>query len=141
MKPRVRFAPSPTGYLHIGGARTALFNWLYARHAGGTFILRIEDTDQVRSSEASAQGMLQDMTWLGLTWDQGPVIGHGSPPPPAASRLIGRDLGEMRASRWRLPQAVHARHGTRAARRECDRGFRPASRTGPASLIARLQEP
>jgi glutamyl-tRNA synthetase len=72
-----RFAPSPTGYLHVGSARTAYYSWLFARHAGGSFLLRIEDTDQARSSEASAQGILQDMTWLGLTWDEGPIIAHG----------------------------------------------------------------
>jgi nondiscriminating glutamyl-tRNA synthetase len=71
---RVRFAPSPTGYLHIGGARTALFNWLYARHMGGTFILRIEDTDEVRSTGESVNGILQSMRWLGLDWDEGPVF-------------------------------------------------------------------
>ena len=72
-KVRVRFAPSPTGYLHIGGARTALFNWLYARHEGGQFILRIEDTDQIRSTEASTRAILDAMTWLGLNWDEGPI--------------------------------------------------------------------
>ena len=70
--PRVRFAPSPTGYLHVGGARTALFNWLFARHTGGTFILRIEDTDFERSSEAMVEGILDGMRWLGLNWDEGP---------------------------------------------------------------------
>ncbi|MDE3200155.1 MAG: glutamate--tRNA ligase [Acidobacteriota bacterium] len=70
--PRVRFAPSPTGYLHVGGARTALFNWLFARHTGGTLILRIEDTDFERSSEAMVEGILDGMRWLGLTWDEGP---------------------------------------------------------------------
>jgi len=69
---RVRFAPSPTGYLHLGGARTALFNWLYARHFGGTFILRIEDTDIERSTKESVEGILQGMEWLGLDWDEGP---------------------------------------------------------------------
>jgi glutamyl-tRNA synthetase len=72
MKPRVRFAPSPTGYLHIGGARTALFNWLYARHHGGTFVLRIEDTDQARSTPESLQAILDGLTWLGIDWDEGP---------------------------------------------------------------------
>ncbi|HET7103598.1 MAG TPA: glutamate--tRNA ligase [Terracidiphilus sp.] len=70
--PRVRFAPSPTGYLHVGGARTALFNWLFARHTGGTFILRIEDTDFERSSEEMTSGILEGMRWLGLDWDEGP---------------------------------------------------------------------
>jgi glutamyl-tRNA synthetase len=71
---RVRFAPSPTGYLHVGGARTALFNWLFARHTGGTFILRIEDTDFERSSDAMVAGILEGMTWLGLDWDEGPFF-------------------------------------------------------------------
>ena len=70
--PRVRFAPSPTGYLHVGGARTALFNWLFARHTGGTLILRIEDTDFERSSEEMVEGILEGMRWLGLNWDEGP---------------------------------------------------------------------
>jgi len=70
--PRVRFAPSPTGYLHVGGARTALFNWLFARHFGGTLILRIEDTDFERSSEEMVEGILTGMRWLGLNWDEGP---------------------------------------------------------------------
>jgi glutamyl-tRNA synthetase len=72
--PRVRFAPSPTGYLHVGGARTALFNWLFARHTGGTFILRIEDTDFERSSEAMVEGILDGMRWIGLDWDEGPFF-------------------------------------------------------------------
>jgi glutamyl-tRNA synthetase len=72
--PRIRFAPSPTGYLHVGGARTALFNWLFARHTGGIFILRIEDTDFERSSEDMVQGILDGMRWLGLEWDEGPFF-------------------------------------------------------------------
>src|ERR1700749_1104543 len=72
--PRVRFAPSPTGYLHVGGARTALFNWLFARHASGVFILRIEDTDFERSSEDMVEGILDGMRWLGLHWDEGPFF-------------------------------------------------------------------
>ena len=74
LKPRVRFAPSPTGYLHVGGARTALFNWLFARHTGGTLILRIEDTDFERSSEAMVEGIVEGMRWLGLDWDEGPFF-------------------------------------------------------------------
>jgi glutamyl-tRNA synthetase len=73
MKARVRFAPSPTGFLHIGGARTALFNWLYARHTGGTFILRIEDTDVARNSQEAVDVILNGLRWLGLDWDEGPV--------------------------------------------------------------------
>jgi glutamyl-tRNA synthetase len=71
---RVRFAPSPTGYLHVGGARTALFDWLIARHQGGKFILRIEDTDVERSSQEMVEGILQGMRWLGLDWDEGPFF-------------------------------------------------------------------
>ena len=73
-KIRTRFAPSPTGFLHIGGARTALFNWLYTKRHGGTFVLRIEDTDQARSTEESTQAILDAMTWLGLNWDEGPYF-------------------------------------------------------------------
>lgn len=72
---RVRFAPSPTGYLHIGGARTALFNWLYARHHGGTFILRVEDTDTQRNSQEAIDVILKGLRWLGLDWDEGPTSG------------------------------------------------------------------
>jgi glutamyl-tRNA synthetase len=69
---RVRFAPSPTGFFHIGSARTALFNWLYARHTGGTFILRIEDTDQARNSEQFLKLIYDSLSWLGMDWDEGP---------------------------------------------------------------------
>ena len=72
--PRVRFAPSPTGYLHVGGARTALFNWLFARHTGGTHVLRIEDTDRERSTPEHTQVILDGLTWLGITWDEGPYF-------------------------------------------------------------------
>ncbi|MDR1907076.1 MAG: glutamate--tRNA ligase [Puniceicoccales bacterium] len=72
---RVRFAPSPTGFFHIGGARTALFNWLYARHIGGTFILRIEDTDRERHVEEATDVILGGMRWLGMDWDEGPEVG------------------------------------------------------------------
>ena len=80
MKPRVRFAPSPTGFLHIGGARTALFNWLYARHTGGTFILRIEDTDAARNTQEAVNVILNGLRWLGLDWDEGPVSGDANGP-------------------------------------------------------------
>ena len=75
MSVRVRFAPSPTGYLHIGGARTALFNWLYARHTGGKFVLRVEDTDEARNSQEAIDVIIKSMKWLGLDWDEGPVDG------------------------------------------------------------------
>jgi len=80
MKARVRFAPSPTGFLHIGGARTALFNWLYARHTGGTFILRIEDTDAARNTQEAVNVILDGLRWLGLDWDEGPINADATGP-------------------------------------------------------------
>ena len=80
MKCRVRFAPSPTGFLHIGGARTALFNWLYARHTGGVFILRIEDTDAARNSQEAVAVILDGLRWLGLDWDEGPLTADATGP-------------------------------------------------------------
>jgi glutamyl-tRNA synthetase len=87
MSVRVRFAPSPTGYLHIGGARTALFNWLYARRHGGTFVLRIEDTDTERSSWEMVSGIVDGLRWLGLDWDEGPDIGGPHAPYFQSQRL------------------------------------------------------
>src|SRR5256886_15118334 len=74
MTMRLRFAPSPTGALHIGGARTALFNWLLARHEGGELVLRIEDTDRERSTPENVEQILDSLAWLGLDWDEGPVL-------------------------------------------------------------------
>ncbi len=85
--PRVRFAPSPTGYLHVGGARTALFNYLYARRHGGVFVLRIEDTDTERSSVEMVTGILDGLRWLGLTWDEGPDVGGPHDPYFQSARL------------------------------------------------------
>ncbi|MFT5233731.1 MAG: glutamyl-tRNA synthetase [Candidatus Krumholzibacteriia bacterium] len=98
--PRVRFAPSPTGFLHVGGARTALFNWLYARSQGGTFVLRIEDTDQERSTEESYAAILRGMEWLGLDWDEGPHAGGDHGPYLQSERLsIYREqLEKLKAS-------------------------------------------
>ena len=96
MPARVRFAPSPTGYLHVGGARTALFNWLFARRNGGTFILRIEDTDVDRSSVEMVDGILDGMRWLGLTWDEGPGVGGPHAPYYQSQRLAQyRDMAEQ----------------------------------------------
>src|SRR3979411_3409837 len=72
---RVRFAPSPTAYLHIGGARTALFNWLFTRHHGGKLVLRVEDTDKARNTEEAAAAIYEGLRWLGLEWDEGPHVG------------------------------------------------------------------
>lgn len=114
---RVRFAPSPTGYLHVGGARTALFNWLLARHTGGTFVLRIEDTDMERSSDAMVQGILDGMRWLGLTWDEGPEVGG-----PHAPYFQSQRLDRYRAVAAQLVQSGHAYYDYRTA----------AARTKPA---------
>ncbi len=85
--PRLRFAPSPTGYLHVGGARTALFNWLYARRHGGVFVLRIEDTDVERSQAEMVTGILDGLRWLGIDWDEGPEIGGPHAPYYQSQRL------------------------------------------------------
>lgn len=102
---RVRFAPSPTGHLHVGNARTALFNWLLARGSGGTFILRIEDTDIERSTEASEQAILEDLRWLELHWDEGPDVGGPYGPYRQSERLyLYRSYAE------RLVRESHAYH-------------------------------
>ncbi|MEZ4221161.1 MAG: glutamate--tRNA ligase [Polyangiaceae bacterium] len=94
--PRVRFAPSPSGYLHIGGARTALFNWLWARSQGGSFVLRIEDTDQDRSSLESVRAILDALRWLGLDWDEGPEVdGPHAPYFQSERKALYRDAAEQ----------------------------------------------
>src|SRR5436190_2821966 len=102
---RVRFAPSPTGWLHVGGARTAYFNWAFARKYGGAFVVRIEDTDAERSSELSERGVLDDLRWLGLAWDEGPDRGGPHGPYRQSERLAlyaehaGRLLAQGKAYR------------------------------------------
>src|SRR5690606_41708000 len=92
---RTRYAPSPTGYLHVGGARTALFNWLFARHHGGKFILRIEDTDLVRSTEESTRAIIEALKWLKIDWDDGPGVGGLYGPYADSERLqIYRESAE-----------------------------------------------
>src|SRR5262245_28504247 len=94
-KPRLRCAPSPTGYLHLGGVRTALFNWLWARKTGGTFVLRIEDTDRERSTADNEELIYRDMRWLGLRWDEGPTVGGPFGPYKQMERLgIYKEFGE-----------------------------------------------
>ncbi len=100
---RVRFAPSPTGHLHVGNARTALFNWLLARGQGGTFVLRLEDTDEARSTVASAEGILEDLRWLGIDWHEGPDRGGEFGPYRQTERLA-----VYRAYADRLRDAGHA---------------------------------
>jgi glutamyl-tRNA synthetase len=100
---RVRFAPSPTGYLHVGGARTALFNWLFARRHGGTFVLRIEDTDVGRSSTDMVEGILDGLRWLGLDWDEGPIVGG-----PVGPYFQSERGDRYRAAAQRLVEAGRA---------------------------------
>src|SRR3712207_5531432 len=96
--PRVRIAPSPTGPLHIGTARTALFNLLYARHVGGTFVLRLEDTDVARSTAEHERDILEGLHWLGIDWDEGPAVGgRGEIGPYAPYRQMAR-LDDYRAA-------------------------------------------
>src|SRR5438046_1267963 len=120
MTVRVRFAPSPTGYLHVGGARTALFNWLYARHEGGKFLLRIEDTDKARSTDEHTQVILDGLSWLGLDWDEELVFqgARVQRHQEIADRLLaeGKAYMEEGAIRFRVPpgeiaweDAVHGR--------------------------------
>src|SRR5579859_6899444 len=108
---RVRFAPSPTGYLHVGGARTALFNWLFARRHGGTFVLRIEDTDAERSSWEMVSGIVDGLRWLGLDWDEGPDVG-GPHAPYFQSQRLERYQSRARA----LVDAGRAYHDEGAVR-------------------------
>jgi glutamyl-tRNA synthetase len=109
--PRVRFAPSPTGYLHIGGARTALFNWLFGRRHGGAFVLRIEDTDTERSSAAMIEQILDSLTWLGLSWDEGPGVGG-----PHAPYFQAQRQDRHRAAAERLLASGHAYEDAGAVR-------------------------
>ena len=120
MSVRVRFAPSPTGYLHVGGARTALFNWLFARHMGGKFLLRIEDTDKARSTDENTKVILDGLTWLGLDWDEELVFqgARAARHQAIAERLLKEDKAyvDEGAIRLRVPpgeiawdDAVHGR--------------------------------
>jgi glutamyl-tRNA synthetase len=109
-KPRVRFAPSPTGFLHIGGARTALFNWLWARRTGGTFVLRIEDTDQGRSTKEAEAAIFEALRWLGLDWDEGPEVGGPHGPYFQMERL---DVYEAHAERLVKEGKAYACYCTR----------------------------
>jgi glutamyl-tRNA synthetase len=122
---RVRFAPSPTGYLHVGGARTAIFNWLLARKEGGVFVLRIEDTDRERSSERHTRAILDGLTWLGLEWDEGPYFQSGGVERHAAAAR--RLLSEGKAYRdFSDPDEVRAEarersmHPSKVARERAD---------------------
>ena len=143
--PRVRFAPSPTGSLHVGGARTALYNWLFARRHGGTFILRIEDTDVERSRKELTQQILDAMTWLGLSWDEGPFF--QSERQDLYREAAARLLAEGKAYRaFETPEELEAREEGRRGRRDgvpvLRRGPRdPAGGVGPPRRRGREVRP
>lgn len=119
-----RFAPSPTGYLHVGGARTAFFCWLLARQAGGRFILRIEDTDQARSTEESTRKILEDMRWLGLNWDEGPEVGGAHGPYFQSQRLaIYRQYADKLLAQGRAYKCFETPEELKAAR-EATKGYK-----------------
>ena len=132
--PRVRFAPSPTGYLHVGGARTALFNWLYARRHGGVFVLRIEDTDIERSSADMVTGILDGLRWLGLDWDEGPDTGGPHAPYFQSERLhrYGEAAARLVDAGARLLLLLHAPTGCATNARRPRRAARRGSTTARA---------
>lgn len=135
-RPRLRFAPSPTGYLHVGGARTALFNWLYARHTDGVLVLRIEDTDKERSTEAHTQVILDGLTWLGVTWDEGPYFqgGYAERHRDDALRL----LAEGKAYKdFLTPEELDAARAAAAARGETFRYHRTTMALPPDEVARR----
>jgi glutamyl-tRNA synthetase len=122
-KVRVRYAPAPTGYLHVGGARTALYDWLYARHHGGTFVLRIEDTDRERSTEESVEALQDALRWLGIDWDEGPGVGGEYGPYRQTERLelyteaAEKLLADGNAYRcWCTPEELDERRKAAVAR-------------------------
>lgn len=133
-----RFAPSPTGYLHIGGARTALFNWLYARHAGGRFLLRIEDTDRERSTEAAVRAILDGLRWLGLHWDGEPLFQFARV--ERHRQMAGQLLAGGQAYRCYLtPEELKAMHDAIAAERELARAEKRPPR-GPQTVQSPWRE-
>lgn len=155
---RVRFAPSPTGYLHIGSARTVLFNWLLARKHGGKFVLRIEDTDQTRHVEDSVQKILDDLRWLGLNWDEGPEVGGDYGPYFQSQRLdiynrYLRQLLESGAAYYALetPEEITAKRDAAKAAKQSYRYVRPnppptiaegeAARAAGRSVVVRFKMP
>src|SRR5437762_889829 len=103
MTVRTRFAPSPTGFLHIGGVRTALFNWLFARHHGGQFILRIDDTDQQRHVVDAVARILDGFRWIGMDWDEGPEVGG-----PHAPYFQSQRAAHYQAAAQKLVESGHA---------------------------------
>ncbi len=138
---RVRFAPSPTGYLHVGGARTALFNWLFARKAGGQFLLRIEDTDKARSTDESTRAIFEGLTWLGLDWDEVPVY-QGAPENLARHQSDARGLVD-RGLAYRCfctPAELDERRKAAESHKEAFKYDRRCDRLSNAELEQRLAD-
>ena len=136
---RVRFAPSPTGKLHIGGARTAIYNWAFARSTGGTFILRIDDTDPTRSTDENTQIILRAMRWLGLDWDEGPEVGGDYGPYAQTERLdIYREAAERLLAEGKAypcfcsPEQLEADRAAAKARKDPFQGYQHRCRNIPA---------
>ncbi|MFM8222927.1 MAG: glutamate--tRNA ligase, partial [Planctomycetaceae bacterium] len=126
MSIRTRFAPSPTGYMHIGGMRTALFNWLFARRHGGQFILRIDDTDQARNQETALGPILQAFRWLGLNWDEGPEIGGPHAPYYQSQRgHLYRAAADQLEQSGLAYRDYSTREEIESDRKEADRQKRP----------------
>ena len=132
MSVRTRFAPSPTGYLHIGGVRTALFNWLFAKGQGGQFILRIDDTDAQRNVDEALAPILHGLRWLGLDWDEGPEVG-GPYAPYYQSQRLGKVSGGRRAAAGRRRRVSRLRHDRKSCRPSARR---PRKRAGRSSTAA-----
>jgi len=142
MPPRVRFAPSPSGYLHIGGARTALFNWLWAKSQGGVFVLRIEDTDQERSSIESVRAILDALTWLGLDWQEGPEVGGPSGPYFQSERKqLYRDAVERLISQGKAYRCYCTKEELDRQRAELKARDPKAQFTYPGTCRDRTDEP
>jgi glutamyl-tRNA synthetase len=136
-KPRLRFAPSPTGYLHVGGARTALFNWLYAKKFGGEFLLRIEDTDKARSTEESTRAIFEGLEWLGLNWDDGVVYqGANLPLHQADARRLLENGSAYRC--FCTPAELEERRRDAEARKEAFKYDRRCDRLQPDEVERRM---
>ena len=148
--PRVRFAPSPTGYLHVGGARTALFNWLYARRTGGTFVLRIEDTDRERSTDAHTQVILDGLRWLGVEWDEGPYFqgACGDRHRADAERMVAAGRAyrcfctkeELDAQRATMDAKTGFRYDGRCGRLTAEESARRAAAGEPSTVRIRMPD-
>ncbi|MGB9887797.1 MAG: glutamate--tRNA ligase [Moorellales bacterium] len=138
---RVRFAPSPTGSLHVGGARTALFNWLFARNHGGDFILRIDDTDTERSTEAALEQILSSLRWLGLDWDEGPDIGGPYGPYRQTERLnLYQEAARQLVEKGLAYKCYCTPEELAAQREEARRAGRPTTYDGRCARLTRSQQ-